>query len=659
MIPPIAFIPRRALALALLALIWSQPAQAQPTPPPKEVVPADRPAAAVKSPLKADDAELEDLLKIVSEETEIATKTRMNGDYVPGIVSVLHGEELLALGARTVWDALSMVPGIEAVRDPSGVPSLVVRGIQFPFNSGNVKVLIDSMPAARDNAGINTVILDLPIQLVDRIEVIRGPGSVVYGDFAYMGLVNVITRKTGLGFYARPEEGGAFSGGFFGGGKTRAGVEYSLSGSGVSGGPTDVPGRRDVGDVRGFGFGSVRYRGFSLSGGIATREVDDRTTGTPPFDGQQTHSFLDARHAFDVAPSAHLELRLNNRASRFRAGGSDLDGSVLEGGVGVQWNGLRRQSWLFDASFTKSGIDNAVFRVPAPARPPGAPPAPPGPMGFSIRDETLSFLSVMAQDTIEASSRLALTMGARLDRYGDVDTRITPRASLVFRASDRNILKFQWAEGFRAPTFFELYSRGFRQSALNFEVNRTAEVNFVHRRPETVIRLTAYRSELIDLIYLVNVDAQRRLVFENHRRARVFGGEIEMDRQLGKKLKAVFNASWFDVRDSRNALNAFVEGDTVPAFMGNLALIAAPHPRTRLTARLYRVGKRASATLPAYSEFEFTATQKGVFTRGLNLRAGLRLSRGAGVLYSHVRPTNTLALAYEFPKYFAELSWSR
>ena len=82
------------------------------------------------------------LLAILAEETAVATKTRVNGDFVPGIVSVLHGDELEALGIETAWEALSLVPGIEAVRDPTGNPNVIVRGLEFPFNSGNVKILI-------------------------------------------------------------------------------------------------------------------------------------------------------------------------------------------------------------------------------------------------------------------------------------------------------------------------------------------------------------------------------------------------------------------------------------------------------------------------------------------------------------------------------------
>jgi outer membrane receptor for ferrienterochelin and colicins len=625
-------------------------------------------AAAAQAPSptpQSDDAELEGLLKILQEETAVATKTRMNGDYVPGIVTVLHGEEMAALGARTVWDALSMVPGIEAVRDPTGLPSVIVRGIQFPFNSGNVKLLVDSMPAARDNAGVNGIVLDMPIQIVDRIEVIRGPGSVVYGDFAYMGLIHILTRKTGALAYGRVDESGGLSGGFAGGGRTKGGLEYSIAGSGFSGGEAEVPANRDIDDTRGFGYGALRYRGFSLAAGVATRETSD-VSRIAPIDGQQTHSVVEGRYERSLSPSAQIEFRTNHRWNRYRNNQSDLDGDAMEVGASFRYTGARRQSWVFDAAYTRSKIDDALFKIPQgpiqqPAPPPGQPrpPQPVLPLDFSIRDERLAFTSFMAQDTIDASAKLAITIGARVDQYGDVDTRVTPRASMVYRATDKTIVKLQYAEGFRAPTFFELYSRGFRYTNLDFEVNQTAELNVVHRSPGTVARLTAYSSNFKNLLYVTGVDPQRRTLFENARKARVYGAEFELERELGKRLKALFNVSWFDTRDSRNMDGRFIERETIPSFMGNLALIAAPRPRVRLTARWHYVGDRASELMPAYHEFEGTATLKGVVARGVDLRSGVRFSRGAGVIYPQVLPTGTTALSYEFPKYFAELSWSR
>jgi outer membrane receptor protein involved in Fe transport len=230
---------------------------------------------------------------------------------------------------------------------------------------------------------------------------------------------------------------------------------------------------------------------------------------------------------------------------------------------------------------------------------------------------------------------------------------------MVYRASDRTIVKLQYAEGFRAPTFFELYSRGSRYTNLDFEVNQTTEVNVVRRTPGMVARLTAFSSRFNRLIFITGVSPQRQPLFENARKARVLGGEFELERELGSKLKAVVNLSWVDTRDSRNVDGLYIERDTVPSVMGNVALIAAPRPRVRLTARWHYVGERAAASLPAYSEIEGAATFKGLPIHGLDLRAGVRYSPGDGVVYPLVLPNTTSPLPYTFPKAFVEISWSR
>ena len=134
---------------------------------------AAAPAFAQEAPDKGlsaeDQAELKALLSIVEEETEVATKTKMNSDYVPGIVTILNGDDLEALGIRTVWDALSLVPGIQILRSNDTNPSVTVRGMDFRFNSGNIKVTVDGVSLTREQAGVNSAVLFFPIAYFEQI----------------------------------------------------------------------------------------------------------------------------------------------------------------------------------------------------------------------------------------------------------------------------------------------------------------------------------------------------------------------------------------------------------------------------------------------------------------------------------------------------------
>jgi iron complex outermembrane receptor protein len=214
---------RAVFASLLVSLAFGARAQ-MPSPP-------DRPDSEAR--------ELEDLVAILSEETAVATKTRMNSDFVPGVVTVLHGDELEALGVETAWEALSFVPGILAVRDRVGLPSVLVR-VCRSVQLRQPRVLVNGAALARELAGINGTSLYIPIQLVERIEVIRGPGSVVYGDFAFMGLV---TSSRGRQARARGADHVSLARLAHAG--QRAGMSIAVSGSAAS---NDAP--RPRGDRR-------------------------------------------------------------------------------------------------------------------------------------------------------------------------------------------------------------------------------------------------------------------------------------------------------------------------------------------------------------------------------------------------------------------------
>ena len=79
------------------------------------------------------------LLGIMEEETTIATRSKLNADYVPGMITILRGEVMHARGATTVAEALAFVPGIEQSRDRIGNQVALVRGIGGSFASGNMK----------------------------------------------------------------------------------------------------------------------------------------------------------------------------------------------------------------------------------------------------------------------------------------------------------------------------------------------------------------------------------------------------------------------------------------------------------------------------------------------------------------------------------------
>lgn len=153
-----------------------------------------------------EDQEMRNLLSLLNSQTELATKSRMNTDYVPGLASILYSDDLLARGARTVWKALSLVPGISLGMEFTGEKQILSRGVGHGYASGNVKVLIDGISLNSALLGTANPALNMPVEQIERIEVIRGAGASVYGEYAYAGVVNIITKQSSSGLHGHYED---------------------------------------------------------------------------------------------------------------------------------------------------------------------------------------------------------------------------------------------------------------------------------------------------------------------------------------------------------------------------------------------------------------------------------------------------------------------
>ncbi len=109
------------------------------------------------------------------------------------IVSSISGEELLNMGARDLIDALELIPGFNFGVIVSNTVGLGVRGVQA--DEGKLSVLIDGIILTEQRFGTTVFGSHFPVEQIDRIEVIRGPGSILHGNFAELGVINIITRK--------------------------------------------------------------------------------------------------------------------------------------------------------------------------------------------------------------------------------------------------------------------------------------------------------------------------------------------------------------------------------------------------------------------------------------------------------------------------------
>jgi len=121
-----------------------------------------------------------------------ATGTATRAATAPAIVTVITREEIRDLGARDLIDVLRFVPGLDFTSDVEGVVGLAVRGITAI--EGKALVMIDGMPINDLSYGNALFGNREAVDQIDHIEVIRGPGSTVYGGFAELAVINVVTH---------------------------------------------------------------------------------------------------------------------------------------------------------------------------------------------------------------------------------------------------------------------------------------------------------------------------------------------------------------------------------------------------------------------------------------------------------------------------------
>jgi len=602
-------------------------------------------------------AELAALESLLEQETQIVTRTRLNRDFVPGMVTVLDGETLQNMGARTVWDALPYVPGVQASLDARGAPSATVRGVAFPFNSGNIRILIDGVPVSRESAGQNFgAALFVPLDQVERIEFIRGPGSVVYGAYAFQGLLNIVTRRdTGQATaYADSRDGAggsvAMSGGVDGWTVNLNAAASSADALLPSSASSSHEDRHSV-------FASVSAGGFSAKLGALGRKVGTITMpGGPPGVGatpDENNWSLEAGYEFALAADLSGTAALRYLHSDFETGPNNLfRGDEMAGRVELNWTGWKGQEWLLGAEYTSGDVDRAVFTTgETGGRPPQRPMTPSNILVFSGDDRDV--VAVYAQGQIEFRPDLHLTLGARYDDVDFVGERITPRVSLVWQAADNHILKVQYAEGFRAPTYFERAgSPGYQ---FDFEVNKTAEMSYIYRRAGLVFRATAFDSRIDDMIF-VNA---RRGSFENLSSARTKGLELELSYRMSSRLALEANVSAVDSEDNRNPAYETRSPGTIPDWMSNVGAVWNIGQRWTLGAHWNHLADRPSAQpfKGTLDQVDIALTATDLFVRGLDLRIGVVNVFNGDATYVVDGAERDFAFAYDTNAVWAQARW--
>lgn len=618
----------------------------------------------------AQDEDLEALLDLLSEETELATRSKQNADYVPGMVSVLHASEMRLLGARTALDALALVPGLDIQRNQWGAATIRVRSVDFFFNAGNIKVLVDGLPSSREAAFQSSAVLLMPVEQLDRIEVIRGPGSGVHGDFAYMGLINLVTRHgdnvvgTSRGSGNRNHLYGAFS--------TRDDERgFALSGN-LSDWQSD---RYDTSDALDnderrtqlnlrLGLHDWLFRLTAIDRDFSGQVRNTSRPGQPP-------PMVPFRTNVQIEKGYTADLRREwsgedeNRASVWVQYQDNEYDRTTAGfyGTRTELGGDIVRAWgsnllLAQVQIAELGIDRG-YEIRS--GPPGAPPPPPDPEVHHSRQ----MLSAVLQNQFNPLDNVQITAGIRWDDLEDVDSQLTPRIAALWQINDRHLLKAQYAEGFRSPTYQEGFTDGEPRGHIPFERVQSSELSYVYRGGKTVFRATGFKNKMSDMIFPEGVG-----IAELEPEIDAQGLEFELNIQFNAWLKGMATYSTANAFDGRAAISGPPGQPPLgfgaasigqPEQLGNLGLIFNSGGEWSGGVHWQHVGRRADRGIIGFRD-GYNAVNLGLSYQPARLPQ-LRIDLGArnvfegDINYIETGTGGLSILGYEDRIWSAGLSW--
>lgn len=450
----------------------------------------------------------------------------MNVDYLPSVVTVIDAKNYVDAGVQNIGKALNMLPGVQMQLSPMGYNITTVRGLKNPnaYLSDKIKILIDGVAINNEIQGSSSFYMDFPMMLVEKIEVLRGPGSTIYGAGSFYATINVITklgngvneffvgagsydnRMIGAIFSAKAGEWSLFADGYYDQNQKRLKMPVGFSRFGNE----SDEGKQDVT----LGFKATngkleflsRYKQNTYGNFYGFEEELDPI----PNNDRQTHMNryffaqlaykedlndyrLEVKGGFshrDLDVSADI-YAIDTIASRFATVGIDMQEGFAYQERSSEQNyeaelilslpqvsshdislgaGAKRTVVLSDEFY--SSIEEAIMQNMTAIQ------SHPNFNSFRYRpikesafwadptrkllqeDLSRDLLYGYVEDLISIDEDIDMVLGLRVDRYSDFGSQLSKRASLVYRASDEVVAKLLYGSAFRAPTLIEAYQNG-------------------------------------------------------------------------------------------------------------------------------------------------------------------------------------------------------
>ena len=413
-----------------------------------------------------------------------ASKYEQKVTEAPSAVTLVTADEIRKYGYRTLTDILQSVPGFYVTYDRN-YNYLGVRGFGRPGDfSTRVLLLVDGHrlnDSIFDQSPIGT---DFPIDvdLIDRVEIIRGPGSSLYGTNAFFAVINVIMKRgrdiKGVEVSTEIASYDSYKGRLTYGNRFPNGLEFLLSGSFYDSAGQhrlfykefDTPATnngivKNADDDRYYGFfTNLSYADFTVLGGLLSREKGIPTASFDTvFNTKRTrttdeHSYIDLKYQHAFAQQLDVTARLYYDRYYYR--GNYLFDYLDDGVFTLNRDVSLGERWGTEIKITKRLLEKHLLTL-----------------GTEFRDnvrqdqknyDTFPFFSylndhrssqiwaIYLQDQFSLVDDLIFNVGARYDYYDSFGGTFNPRLALIYNLP-KTTIKLIYAEAFRAPTAYEAY----------------------------------------------------------------------------------------------------------------------------------------------------------------------------------------------------------
>ena len=499
-----------------------------------------------------------------------ATRSEIDTKDAPGSVTVINRKQIEQKGGESIVDLIRGTAGINLRGiGTGGRKSISLRGME----GRHTLVLVDGkrIPSTNDSFGPNTDYQYdwVSPENVERVEVVRGPMSVLYGADALGGVVNIITRKPSKKMQASVKAKGLFSKGDKEG--NGHALELNLSGS--------------VNDELQFSVSAQESRRASLESqlrvgqsSIEGRKKQQLTLGFNWQPAKNHNIKLDISDAQEDRWYDTVKVNRRSKTKTLYQSQYNIDREQVslgwKGSYGDKSASLRAYQTSIDVSNkATNGVRGTAPQKLKDTTLEGSLTFPLGQKhfmttGFEYRTEKLknsrlkggedevTLNSLYLQDEMDLTDKLVFTLGARLDDHEVFGNETSPRASLVWNATDKLTLKGSYGHGFRAPNIKQasadyLFALGIVKITgnpdLKPETNNAFELGVNYSADNYSVDAAIFDNKVKNLVELTGPITNR--TYKNVAEARLKGIELSSNVNIREGLNLKNSYQYLDAKD--------------------------------------------------------------------------------------------------------------